>query len=167
MNQAGIRRLTRADAAIYRPLRLDALRLHPTAFTAAYEDEAQLPPDEWPRRLDPPNAVFGAIVDGSLVGITGLRPETRAKWRHKGVLVSVYVDAAHRRGGHARALATAAIEHARASGLLLLTLNVTVGNAGARRLYESLGFRSYGIERRSLRVGDTFHDDEMMALDLD
>ena len=162
-----IRRLTAADAGVYRPVRLDALRLHPTAFTAAYEDEMTLPPEEWARRLDPPGVVFGAFTDGKLVGITGLRREGRAKWRHKAVLVSVYVDAGNRRGGLARALAEAAIEHARAAGLLLLTLNVTVGNAGARRLYESLGFRSYGIERRSLRVGDAFYDDEMMALDLD
>jgi RimJ/RimL family protein N-acetyltransferase len=30
-----------------------------------------------------------------------------------------------------------------------------------------MGFRVYGLERRALKVGDRFYDEELMALDLD
>jgi hypothetical protein len=30
-----------------------------------------------------------------------------------------------------------------------------------------MGFTVYGVERRSLRVSGHFHDEELMALDLD
>jgi hypothetical protein len=30
-----------------------------------------------------------------------------------------------------------------------------------------MGFRLYGTERRALRLGDRFYDEELMGLDLD
>jgi RimJ/RimL family protein N-acetyltransferase len=48
-----------------------------------------------------------------------------------------------------------------------VTLTVAVGNDGARRIYERMGFRSFGIEPRGLLVDGEFVDEEMMVLDLD
>ena len=57
---ATIRRLERADLPIYRPVRLEALRRHPEAFLAAYEDELAEPLESYARMIpDPPSAVFG------------------------------------------------------------------------------------------------------------
>jgi len=55
---------------------------------------------------------------------------------------------------------------ARQAGALLLQLTVTAGNARAQDLYKRMGFRLYGTERRALRLGDRFYDEELMALDL-
>ena len=168
-----IARLTSADAELYRSLRLHALRLHPAAFTSDFAEESQLGADTFAARMpQPPGVLFGAFVrDGQaaeqLVGGAGLTVQPRAKLRHKGVLVGVYVEAPHRRGGLARGLVEAVIAQARLAGLRVLQLRVTVGNAAARQLYAELGFQAYGVEPRALCVDGTFHDYELMALLLD
>src|SRR5215204_5554105 len=43
---------------------------------------------------------------------------------------------------------------------------VVLTNESARRTYHGLGFRPYGIERKAIRVGDTFYDEELLYLDL-
>ncbi len=164
-----IRLLTRADEPVFRRVRLDALRLHPTAFGASYEAEVRTTPAALGARLlEPPSYMFGGFAaDGVLVGTTALRLQESAKQRHKGSVFAVYVDAAHRGTGLARALVEAAIARARDARLSVVHLTVTLGNDAARRLYAELGFRTYGIERRGLCVDGVFHDEELMALDLD
>ena len=99
-------------------------------------------------------------------GLPGCR-FTGAKERHKARLFSMYVDAAHRGSGLAQRLIEAVIAGAREAEALVLQLSVSAGNAPAQRLYRRMGFTVYGVERRSLRVGGQFHDEELMALDLD
>ncbi len=115
----------------------------------------------------PPSATFGCFVDGALVGITGLMVSPRLKLRHKGTIVGVYLQPAHRSHGLARRLIETAIEEARRAGVISLLLNVTVGNEPAERLYYGLGFRRYGLEERALRIGDDYVDEAMMSLILD
>jgi ribosomal protein S18 acetylase RimI-like enzyme len=164
-----IRLLTRSDEPAFRRVRLDALRLHPTAFGATYDSDARTPPDELASRLlEPPSLMFGGITTGGmLVGTTALRLQTSIKSRHKGSVFAVYVDAAHRGTGLARALLEAAIARARDEHLKVVQLTVTVGNDAARRLYAEFGFRTYGIERRGLCVDGVFLDEELMAFNLD
>ena len=111
--------------------------------------------------------MLGGFVDDRLVGITGLRVQPRIKERHKGFIYSVYVDQAFRGLGLAAGLVEAAIAAAREAGLCFVLLTVAVGNDGARRIYERLGFRTFGIEPRGLLVDGEFVDEEMMVLDLD
>ena len=162
-----IRRLQQSEAAAYRTVRLDALRLHPEVFGSSYEEESQYSLDEFARFLSPPDMALGAFVVGRLVGISGLYVPRKLKQQHKGHIVGVYVDAAHRRAGLAQALVDAAITEARKARLRLVQLSVTVGNEAARRLYVRMGFQTYGIERRALLVGDSYFDEELMALALD
>ena len=163
-----VRPLGRADMAAFRDLRLRALREHPEAFGAAYEDEAGLPLEGFARWFpDLPGRSFGAFDGGALVGMLGLMAPAGAKVRHKGGIKGVYVAPSHRGRGLAAALLGAAVAHARAQGLALLQLSVEAGNLPARRVYEAAGFRTYGIEARSLRVGGAYFDEALMALDLD
>ena len=48
-----IRPLLPLDAALYRDIRLEGLRLHPEAFGASYEDEVQLTEAEFAARIPP------------------------------------------------------------------------------------------------------------------
>jgi ribosomal protein S18 acetylase RimI-like enzyme len=163
-----VRRLDETDVHILRPVRLEALRLHPEAYGSSYDEESAAPLGDLARRLLlPPTVMFGGFAGDTLAGMTGLLMSTRIKSRHSGHLFSVYVDAAHRRTGLSRALVEAAIGHARTAGLVVLHLTVTVGNDPARRLYAGLGFQTYGIERRAFRVDGVFYDSDLMALDLD
>lgn len=169
---ATVRLLVPGDVAMYRAMRLTALRDHPEAYSASYEQEAAMDDAFFASRLDGATdgafaGTFGGFVGTMLVGITGLRQHPSPKMCHGGHVFSVYVDPAHRRGGHAGLLMDAVFAQARRLGLALLTLDVTVGNDRARRFYVSRGFVSNGIARRYLRVQGRYYDEEQMQLDLD
>jgi ribosomal protein S18 acetylase RimI-like enzyme len=163
-----VRALGVDDADDYRRIRLDALRLHPGAFGSAYEDEAVLDRTQFAERLAAPGFTrYGGFAADELVGLAGLQMRTGAKERHKARLFSMYVAAAHRGGELAQRLIEAVIAGARDAGALVVQLSVAADNPPAQRLYRRMGFTVYGVERRSLKVGDHFHDEELMALDLD
>lgn len=163
-----VRILGQHDAPAFRRVRLEALRSHPEAFTASYEDEALLSQAQFAERLAAPGQTrFGAFAGDEMVALVGLHLRPGLKELHKASLFSMYVAAEHRRSGLAQQLVTAVIEAARDAGALVLQLFVTVGNAPAQRLYRQMGFVPFGIERRAIRVGGAFYDEELMALDLD
>ena len=146
-----IRQLTTADLPAFRPLRLDALRLHPRAYGASYQEEVNDTLDDYAARWPaPPGAMLGGFVADRLVGFAGLQVPARIKQRHKGFIYTVYVEQAFRGQGLARALVEAAIAVARDAGLRFVWLTVAVGNDGARRIYDRMGFRTFGIEPRAL-----------------
>ena len=162
-----LRRLTPADAEAFRALRLDALSTAPEAFGSSTEEEAARPMDVVRARLSDtgPDAVFGAFAGDDLIGIAGFMLGPGIKKRHRGVLWGVFVRPGWRGRGAGERLVRAVIEHA-AGHALMLHATVVVSNATARDIYHRLGFVPYGIEPRALRVGDTFHDEEMLMLDL-
>src|SRR4051812_15819907 len=114
-----------------------------------------------------PSLTLGGFAQHQMVGTAGMVVSPRIKQRHKGHIVGVYVTPAWRGTGLARALTGGLIAHARALGLAVLTLSVTAGNEAARRLYLAAGFTVYGIEPRSLKIGEALLDEELMALLLD
>ena len=57
-------------------------------------------------------------------------------------------------------------EAGRCEGLRTILLSVSQTQAAAKRLYERLGFRTYGVEPGALRVGDRYLDEEFLALRL-
>ena len=62
----------------------------------------------------------------------------------------------------ARRLIEAVLEHARGE-VEQVNLVVERGNMNARRLYTSLGFIEYGLEKNALKIGDRYFDDVLMA----
>ena len=65
-----------------------------------------------------------------------------------------------------RRLMDALIAHARREGLKHLVLTVTDGNGPAKHLYESAGFRSFGIEPDAIRVDGRAYAKNHMHLEL-
>lgn len=163
---ATIRQLTVADAPAYRALRLSALADTPAAFGASHDDEAAQPLDGFAARItpQPPSRVYGAFNGNALIGMAGFLAYGGEKKRHIGLLWGVYVAPTGRGSGIAAALVGAVIAHAR-QHVLVLHADVGVDNQQARRLYEKLGFRSYGIQPKALRIDGVFHDEAMLALD--
>jgi ribosomal protein S18 acetylase RimI-like enzyme len=47
-----------------------------------------------------------------------------------------------------------------------ITLAVVTTNEAARSLYRSLGFATYGVEPRALKVGERYLDEDLMTLSL-
>jgi RimJ/RimL family protein N-acetyltransferase len=45
-------------------------------------------------------------------------------------------------------------------------LSVVKGTGPAQRLYESAGFREFGVETKASKYGDKYYDEALMALDV-
>ena len=157
-----IRRLTAEDAETLRPVRLEALRIHPENFGADHDDEAARPPEWWRSRLENPDgALFGAWIDGDLAGIIFMGQERGKKHRHQGSIGMFYVRPQFRGRGVGDALMKAALEEA-AKRVEHVTLTVTASNEGAVRLYKRNGFTTVGRLVASIRVDGVDHDELSM-----
>ena len=99
------------------------------------------------------------------MGIAGFRIHEGEKERHKGLLWGMYVRPDARKAGVGRQLVEAVIDHAR-DRVEVMQLSVVSGNEPARRLYASLGFVEYGVEKKSLKQDGHYYDEILMALDL-
>jgi RimJ/RimL family protein N-acetyltransferase len=162
-----IRQLRAGDWVAFRALRLKALETVPTAFGASQEEDAALSPEALRERLErAPSAVFGAFAGDSLIGMAGFHAQLGAKRRHRGLLWGVFVEEAYRGRGCARKLVERVIAHA-GEHVVVLEAGVTAGNRNAAALYESLGFRIAGLIQKALRIDGAFHDEILLALDLE
>lgn len=164
-----VRPLAASDVAAFRQIRLQAILDSPSAVWPTYEEEANRTSEEIEARIvmTGMQLVFGAFIDSALVGIAGLRREPLDQVRHKAVLWGVFISPAWRREGLARKLFAQVASFARQAGVLQIHLCVNAENVRAANLYRSIGFKSFGVEPRAMRVGDRFFDEEHMVLRLD
>ncbi len=135
-----------------RDLRLRALADAPDAFRATIA-EARERPEEWWREWardsaeSDERAMFVARLDGRPVGLAGVYHD-EGVWN----IVAMWVAPEARLAGAGRALLDATVAFARENGGEVIELDVTDGNAAARRLYESCGFVETG-RSDPLRMG--------------
>jgi ribosomal protein S18 acetylase RimI-like enzyme len=162
--QIQIRRLMPADAALFRDIRLEGLRLNPEAFGSTFEAENARPVAFFAERLGG-SKVYGAFQGPELVGIAALLIGQGQKEAHKGRLVGMYVRPGSRKSGVGQRLVEAIIEVARQS-VELIQLSVVRDNEAARRLYERLGFVEWGVEKNALKQDGRYYDEVHMANDL-
>ena len=159
-----MRRLLPADATMYRDIRLEALKLSPEAFGSTFAAEHAAPLTWFADRLES-SVVFGAFDGAALVGTAGFFVRQGRKEAHKGVLWGMYVRPGTRKVGVGKRLAEAVIDHA-SQCVELVQLTVVSGNKPARRLYDSLGFIEYGIEKNALKDDGRYWDEVLMAKSL-
>lgn len=169
MGALGICTLGRENWAQFKALRIKAIESAPFALWPTRAEEEALTAEQVQARIEPGphQIVFGAFDGGRLVGIAGLRREKLEQIAHRGTVWGVAVDPQRRKEGIGRKVMQRLVTHARDEGLLQIQLAVATENPAAQALYRSLGFRSFGIEPRAMRVGDRFYDEEHMVLRLD
>ncbi len=154
-------RLGPDDAEALRAIRLEALRLHPTAFSADPDVEGAFTLERWREGLEK-RVWFGGRAGGVLMGINAFSIDVYSKKiAHIGHLGAMYVRAGARGTGLADALMTNFLDHA-VGKVEQVELTVEAGNAAAVKLYERHGFRTVGKMPRSIQVGGVYYDELQM-----
>ncbi|CAM5215627.1 Ribosomal protein S18 acetylase RimI-like enzyme OS=Ureibacillus acetophenoni OX=614649 GN=SAMN05877842_106201 PE=4 SV=1 [Ureibacillus acetophenoni] len=165
-----IKILTETNAPEYQQLRLRALQTNPESFGSTYDKEVAFTLDYVKERIQPTNEKFvlGAYDDGNLVGIARFVRETDQKVKHKGNIYGMYVAPEMRGRGVGRAILIDMIDRAKKmEGVEQIHLSVVSSNLSAKKLYESLGFKSYGVEPNALKDNGQYYDEDFMVLFID
>jgi ribosomal protein S18 acetylase RimI-like enzyme len=164
-----VRALTAQDAGAFRALRLEVILDAPSAVGPTFEEESARTEAEIGARIvqNANQVVFGAFNGEDLVGIAGLRREALMQAAHKAVLWGVCVAPRCRQQGIARKLFSRIRSHALETRVLQIRLCVNTDNQRAKAFYDSLGFLTFGIEPRAMRVDGKFYDEAHMLLRLD
>ncbi|MGA8273544.1 MAG: GNAT family N-acetyltransferase [Candidatus Sulfotelmatobacter sp.] len=163
-----IRFLTANDATTYWNIRLEALVSEPEAFGSSPEEHRALTRDEIARRISSDSAgnfAVGAFAGERLIGTAGFFRNKGLKERHTGQAWGVYVTREARGKGVGRNMLRMLLERAsKIEGIEQIKLAVATNQEAAVRLYRSLGFKSFGLERQALKIGDRYVDEEHMVL---
>jgi ribosomal protein S18 acetylase RimI-like enzyme len=169
MSGIAIRRLTPADAAAFKALRLFALQESPSAFASSFDEEKDIPLSTFEERLafKADQGRFGAFNGDALIGVVALGREGMHKLSHKAFVWGMYVHPAHRGQRVSRPLLDQAIALARSvAAIRQVNLVVNAGNPSAIHLYQAAGFTVFGREANAGLVDGVPHDDLHMCLDL-
>ncbi len=163
-----IRILGPTDAAPYWNLRLEALQTEPFAFGKSAEEHRLTTVEETAARIrDMPSGGFmmGAFEDGALLGTATFIREPGLKEQHKGHIYGVYVAPSRRRKALGRSIISALLNKVKEDpSLEQVLLAVATCQEAAGRLYRKLGFETYGIEPRALKIGPEYVDEAHMIL---
>lgn len=147
MTDTTIRRLRPGEAALFRRIRMRALKESPEAFGSSYESALARRPESWAEQADasasgPDRATLLAFAGAEPVGIMALY--RHAPGAESGELIQVWVAPEARGRGLARALFEALQTWAQASGFQRIRATVAGGNAAVLGFYEGLGFQVEG-----------------------
>jgi RimJ/RimL family protein N-acetyltransferase len=163
-----IRILNESDAQMYQELRLSALKINPEAFGSTYEREVKFTLETVVERLKPNDDkfVFGAFEDRNLlVGIVTFMRESSPKTAHKGNVYGMFVEPEMQGQGLGKSLLLELIRKAKnCNGLEQINLTVVSSNEPAKKLYKSIGFQVYGVEKNALKFSGEYFDEDLMVL---
>lgn len=164
-------RLTLPDVDAYVTIRRRMLIDSPWSFGSSPDHDPAGQPDNVRAALQDPDRAIFAVRHPSrpreLVSCATLVRETRPKRRHVALVVGVFVDPSFRRKGLGRATVAACIAHARTwPGLTRVELAVSARAPGAKRVYESLGFVTWGCQPDALGIAGEYTDEYYLSIDL-
>jgi len=163
-----IRKLQPHESAIYRVMRLACLKNAPEFFGSTYEEEVLNPKFFFETYIEtdsPDHVMFGAFDGEQLIGITGFNRMARKRASHRGEFVQVYVEPAYRGQNIGEKLLRHVVDYAFGlEGIEQVQLSVITSNTRAIKLYEKLGFKTFGVQPRYFKVENDYLDQQFMQL---
>ncbi len=163
-----LRPLGAQDAAQYRTIRLNALRLAPTAFSSSFETCRVLPDEHFRDRVTfaPDNFIVGAFHDQALIATAGGYVDPEKKRNHVAFVVGMWVEPDYRKRGIARKLLHTVVTQLKTlTNVTNIQLSVTGDNPHALELYRNYGFMIWGREPRALKLSNDVYDELHLALE--
>lgn len=153
--------LTLAQLPDYKAIRFEALRTEPSVFSSDYAEESVQNDDYHALRLHI-GPVYGAYDGAKIIGMTGVILYREKNIEHKAAIWGVYVTPSYRGKGIARQLMDGALRDL-PSSVNQVRLGLEVNNEAARKLYESMGFEPYGVEKDAFQKAGRFYDETLMV----
>jgi ribosomal protein S18 acetylase RimI-like enzyme len=140
------RALRSSEAEVWRALRLDALRLFPTAFLTTVEEAANTPIERIRERLTHGHTfgVFTDMTEQTCCGVGSLIPLAYAQCAHRAEIGAFFVAPEHHGTPAADTLIKALLDHATQLGRWQVELHVAESNTRAHAFYERHGFEDMG-----------------------
>lgn len=142
---------------------MEALKIAPELLRSTFELEVKLDVAWFAGRLEDAHVV-GAVRSEELIGTVGFSIQQGQPNLHKGRLWGMFVQPSARKLGIGRLMLGAILDIAR-DRVELIQLSVVKDNWPARKLYESSGFREFGVEYKASKYGDAYYDEALMAID--
>lgn len=163
-----IKRLLKEDLDSFFKLRLESLLNSPTAFLSSYKEEKSLGTVLYENSFTQNkvnNLILGAFVDDQLIGFVGVYQEEKEKTNHKANIWGMYVRPSYRKQGIGKALMDSILTHIKNNmDSQIIHISVEATNQSAKKLYESYGFKIWGIEPKAMKIKGEFYDELHMAL---
>jgi ribosomal protein S18 acetylase RimI-like enzyme len=159
----------RQNIPAYRALRLRGLREHPEAFGEAAADFEARSNEQIADRIQTQGQLGGCILaavsrSGEMLGTVCLAINEPGKCHHRGMIFGMYVIPEARGQNVGKLLLEEALRRADTiPAVEQVHLSVVTSNEAAVRLYEKMGFSTYGTDPRVLRVGDKYYDEYLMV----
>ena len=162
------RKLEITDIADYRALRLECLKEFPDNFGTTFDEEsrnAKLKFEKPIEQNDQDKFMFGAFYEKQLIGIVGFQKEDRRKTKHRGEVTSMYVSAKfHGRRIGENLLRNLLDEAFQLEGLEFVELSVVSENQSAVKVYEKIGFKTFGIHPNYFKSEENYQHQTLMQL---
>ena len=163
-----IRKLLPSESNSYRELRLECLKNYPKNFTSNYHDEKAKDKLFFQPHIessDVNNFVIGAFHNNNLVGISGFHRHERIKINHSGIIIQVYVNPEYQGNSIGLNIVKSTLEEAfKINGIEQIEIDVITVNKNAAKIYEKIGFETYGIQKNFLKINDSYYDHKMMMI---
>lgn len=166
MQTVSIVEITSDQITDYKNFFMEGLLQNENKFRISLEDEIKSP---FPTKDKPDSFTLGAFVQNQLAGIVSFEREgeNRQKLRHKGLLFRMYVDHTFSGKGVGRQLMENLFERVKAlHDIEQINLTVIADNENAKKLYTSLGFKTFSVEEYAIKWKGAYHTEQQMVLHL-
>jgi hypothetical protein len=166
-----IRKLLSADYEKFYAMRMKMLESSSENYTAGLSDWKNASKEQIVSYLHEgegasENFVLGAFKE-DLIGMVGFRRETREAVRHKGSTWGLFEDPGFKHLKIEEALLRGVIEIVKGYPDFEYVRTVqNASNLNKLEAFSNLGFKQYGLEERSMRVGDKYFDQVYLKLEV-